>query len=127
MKLLDWELDKEFSKEEIDIIINNTLDEFREEVIESFTDSFQKENRGWNSSKCYREAKKFVEQNYDTLEKRMKIVPGKKVLSKLSDKFHEKYGVILNPVKIAYHFEYEDISEEMFDFFKTFNVDLRDF
>ena len=87
--------------------------EFRDEVHEHISNHIFLEDRSKGVRKSMRIASRFLNDVWKSEEAKLAIVPGKRLISRLSEWSQSEYGVSLNPAKIARNMKREDVPSEI--------------
>ena len=103
---------------EVRDIVEKTVDSYREHIIDTTMDEIQmnsKQSRQITASTAKKRATAEIDARWTSLDEKIKVVPGKKVISDLSKVFQEKYKVFFNAQQIASVMEKDEIAQEMID------------
>ncbi len=97
------------------VIVDNQLDficdSIKDELIDDFATEFQSKDKSLVVKTANQKAREYVNTNWPT--DKLSLIPGKKVISKLSEWSSRTYHVNLNPFKIAREFQLNEISQEI--------------
>lgn len=105
--------DSEVSNEIVSAWINETTSGMKEFVVDKYSDAIQVNNRGWTPSQCRRAALDIVTPSWSNTDYRIERIPGKKLITQISDWSQNKFNVSLNAWNIAEEMLAEEISPEI--------------
>lgn len=93
--------------------LNKVTEKVKNNTIEQVATTIAKENKSYEGGTVTKRAREFVEKNWDQLEKRLDIIPGKETLKLLSDWCLVKYGTNISPTKLVSYFKLSEIPKEI--------------
>lgn len=111
-------------------IINSHLEQFTEElkgetfdrVLQEKVLEYRKLKSGSNLSAISKETREYISEHWNTLEDKIKLVPGKELKAKVYDWMKTAYGFSCNDKKILALMESSDIPDELIAFLKELNT-----
>ena len=118
--ILKEDPDTKASLEDIEKIIDVEVDKLKEEVTDDFATEIQSKSKGIAVKTANKKAREIIESDWE--EKKLSLVPGKKMISALSRICHKKYHVSFNQFKLARNMLKSEIDEEVTDVLKKLNA-----
>lgn len=97
------------------IAVNRICDELREHTCDSVADAVRLRDRGLAVSAANREARQIVTAAWAQPEGKLVVVPGKQLLSRLSDWSKQEYNVSFGAVTIARNLSSDEVHGELAD------------
>ncbi|WP_323397444.1 ATP-dependent nuclease [Acetobacterium wieringae] len=92
----------------------NIIDGFKDDIFDQLTDGFVKlSGKGHQRSTCNKMAREYMAKNWTSLENKIKMVPGKEVLSRIRQWLQDEYKKSISTDKIIKNFKPEEIDDEL--------------
>ena len=93
--------------------LNNALDCFYFEIMDQYSNTIHEADRSKNIQTTNKEARLYIDENWKTLEQKLKLINGKKLLSFIIQHMKDNYNISLTKNKILNKFEVSDIDNEI--------------
>lgn len=103
------------SVEEIESRIGEIANSLKDQTIDCFSQEFHNEERSKGIASANKKARQLVDSAWSTTTKRLSIVSGKKVISKLSSWSTENYGVSFGANTLLYEIKATELEQEVID------------
>lgn len=100
---------------EIDRKINKITSSQKEQTIDCFSQEFHTLERSKGIGSANKKARKLVESSWSTTSERLRVVSGKKTISKLSSWAKKKYGVSFGANTLLYEIQLSELEQEIID------------
>lgn len=100
--------------EEFLVEFEEIIDTFKDSFFDNYSQQIANANKGkLSGSTCNQEARKFINDNWTTLENKIKFICGKEAIKKINKWIKEKYKQSCSTFKIIRCFEPEEIDKEI--------------
>lgn len=93
--------------------LNYALDSFYYELMDQYSNSIHEVDRSKNIQTTNQEARLYIDARWDSLDKKLRLINGKNLLSFIIKYMKEKYKVSINKNKILDKFSVEDVDKEI--------------
>lgn len=93
--------------------LEQALDCFYFELMDQYSNAIHESDRSKNIQTTNKEARLYINEKWNTLEQKLKLINGKKLLSFIIQYMKENYNVSLSKTKILNNFEISDIDNEI--------------
>jgi hypothetical protein len=93
--------------------IEEIANSLKDDTIDCFSQEFFNDNRGKGVPSANKKARQLVEEFWSNGERKLNLVSGKKVLSKLSSWASQNYGFSFGPISLLYEFNKNEIDFEV--------------
>lgn len=93
--------------------LEQALDCFYFELMDQYSNAIHESDRSKNIQTTNEEARLYINEKWNTLEQKLKLINGKKLLSFIIRYMKENYNVSLSKTKILNNFEISDIDNEI--------------
>ncbi|WP_295966354.1 ATP-binding protein [uncultured Xanthomonas sp.] len=107
---------KQFS-DDVKSLLENITEELKPDIFGHFSsrviDQFREENKAQDASTLHSRAHALFEEQWKDFDRRLAMVPGKKVLAKLNEFIQKKYSVALSPKAIVSAMYVEEIPRDI--------------
>jgi len=104
---------KNLSAELIENKIEEICEKFKQEIEDNFSSEILKENKKLEAKTVNNLARKYVNEFWNNINNKCKIVPGKALISSLSQWSQSNYGVSFNPVQLSNETSLDEICDEI--------------
>jgi len=101
------------TSEEIIEKLDSLANELKTETFDAIAMEIYSHNKQLGPSGANKVARKFLDKRWDTMDKRLSVVSGKKLFTGISKWSQDNYGVSFSPVTIARTMHIEEIPKEM--------------
>lgn len=95
------------------------IESYRDEVEEQYVLAIHNEDKSQEVSTCIEKARLRIQKGWTTLENKLEIVPGKKVLTSIRDLLRIQYGTSCSNKEIVNQFRMEEIHQNIIDALRT--------
>lgn len=109
-RIIEREGNTDISIASITKILDSIFDSFKVELIDDFATEFHSKNKALAVKSANQKARDYVESLWN---KKIELIPGKKVISKLSEWSSKNYHVNISPFKLARELKKEEIPDEV--------------
>ena len=99
--------------------LNQIAEKLKEETQDKIANQFFINDKGGGVAKANREARNIISQRWKSIEGRLSVICGKKVISELSCWSQRKYKVSLSAAAIVRHMIKQEISKEVIGVLKA--------
>lgn len=99
--------------EDVEAVLRDITARLRDETFDAMSNDFHVEDRASGVTKANQKARERIDQAWPTLEGRVSIVSGKRVLSMLSDWAKRSHSVSFGPARIAQELTHYEIDPEV--------------
>lgn len=93
--------------------LNYALDSFYYELMDQYSNAIHEVDRSKNIQTTNQEARLYIDARWDSLDKKLRLINGKNLLSFIIKYMKEKYKVSINKNKILDKFSVEDVDKEI--------------
>lgn len=93
--------------------LNYALDSFYYELMDQYSNAIHEVDRSKNIQTTNQEARLYIDARWDSLDKKLRLINGKNLLSFIIKYMKEKYKVSINKNKIIDKFSVEDVDKEI--------------
>ena len=93
--------------------LEQALDCFYFELMDQYSNAIHESDRSKSIQTTNKEARLYINEKWNTLEQKLKLINGKKLLSFIIQYMKENYNVSLSKTKILNNFEISDIDNEI--------------
>ena len=93
--------------------LNYALDSFYYELMDQYSNAIHEVDRSKNIQTTNQEARLYIDARWDGLDKKLRLINGKNLLSFIIKYMKEKYKVSINKNKIIDKFSVEDVDKEI--------------
>lgn len=93
--------------------LNYALDSFYYELMDQYSNAIHEVDRSKNIQTTNQEARLYIDARWDSLDKKLRLINGKNLLSFIIKYMKEKYKVSINKNKIIDKFSAEDVDKEI--------------
>ena len=93
--------------------LNYALDSFYYELMDQYSNAIHEVDRSKNIQTTNQEARLYIDARWDSLDKKLRLINGKNLLSFIIKYMKKKYKVSINKNKILDKFSVEDVDKEI--------------
>lgn len=93
--------------------LNYALDSFYYELMDQYSNAIHEVDRSKNIQTTNQEARLYIDARWDSLDKKLRLINGKNLLSFIIKYMKEEYKVSINKNKILDKFSAEDVDKEI--------------
>lgn len=93
--------------------LNYALDSFYYELMDQYSNAIHEVDRSKNIQTTNQEARLYIDARWDSLDKKLRLINGKNLLSFIIKYMKKKYKVSINKNKIFDKFSVEDVDKEI--------------
>lgn len=112
-KVLYKFINNKISMSEFTNKLNNDLNCFYFEIMDQYSNAIHESDRSKNIQTTNKEARLYIDENWKTLEQKLKLINGKKLLSFIIQYMKDNYNISLTKNKILNKFKKLDIDNEI--------------
>lgn len=112
-KVLYKFINNKISMSEFTNKLNNDLNCFYFEIMDQYSNAIHESDRSKNIQTTNKEARLYIDENWKTLEQKLKLINGKKLLSFIIQYMKDNYNISLTKNKIFNKFEISDVDNEI--------------
>lgn len=101
--------------EEVEAELHTIAEELRMTAFSGFATSFHDEDRGRGISGANQKAEAHLKANWGSIESKLRVIPGKEMVHRLSDWANRKFGASFSELVLARHLLRSEIDPEVAD------------
>lgn len=93
--------------------LENLVENEKNNILDQISQHIKEVDAGLAIATCNQRAREILEEKWNSLEEKLSLVPGKKIIRKLNDCMRKEYGVSCSMDRIIKEIKVDEVANEM--------------